>query len=223
MVLGVAMAETPRSFRFAFGAGDVPDDFVLVSPDAGFGKEYGFDLGTRPVAGSSFVTSDKPSYFSVAVPEGNYNVTVKLGDAAGDCVTTVKAEPRRLMLEHVHTAAGRQETRTFSVNVRSSLLAPPPANAPGGNRVLLNNREQGVLHWDDKLTLEFSDTRPCLAAIEDSARRSSHYFSGRRFHGHRSAARAVHELGANADAILSPRHRDRESCRIERDSEAVHQ
>ncbi len=106
MVLGVAMAETPRSFRFAFGAGDVPDDFVLVSPDAGFGKEYGFDLGTRPVAGSGFVTSDKPSYFSVAVPEGNYNVTVKLGDPAGDCVTTVKAEPRRLMLEHVHTAAG---------------------------------------------------------------------------------------------------------------------
>jgi lysophospholipase L1-like esterase len=32
--------------------------------------------------------------------------------------------------------------------------------------VVLNDREHGVLHWDDKLTLEFGDTRPCLCALE---------------------------------------------------------
>src|SRR5208337_3743734 len=118
---------------------------------------YGFDLGTAP--------GEKPFFFSVAVPEGNYNIAVTFGDAAAACVTTVKAESRRLMLEEVATAAGKFETRTFVVNVRNFRIPPPPQNAPGGDQVRLNAREQGVLHWDDKLTLEFSNTRPCVDSM----------------------------------------------------------
>ena len=36
---------------------------------------------------------------------------------------------------------------------------------PGGDQVRLNDREQGALHWDDKLTLEFSNTRPCVDSM----------------------------------------------------------
>jgi lysophospholipase L1-like esterase len=39
-------------------------------------------------------------------------------------------------------------------------------NAPGGDRVRLNDREQGVLHWDDKLTLEFSGPRSCVREVD---------------------------------------------------------
>jgi lysophospholipase L1-like esterase len=142
--------------------------YVKVLPGAVYSKEsgYGFDLGTAPMPLASGVTSDKPFFFSVAVPEGNYSITVTFGDAAGACVSTVKAESRRLMLEEVATAAGKFETRTFTVNVRNFKLPPPPQNAPGGDQVRLNNREQGVLHWDDKLTLEFSNTRPCVDDIQ---------------------------------------------------------
>jgi hypothetical protein len=77
----------------------------------------------------------------------------------------VKAESRRLMLEKVTTAAGKFEMRTFVVNVRNFKIPPPPQNAPGGDQVRLNDREQGVLHWNDKLTLEFSNERPCVDSM----------------------------------------------------------
>jgi lysophospholipase L1-like esterase len=117
-----------------------------------------------------FATSDQPFFFSVAVPEGNYRVTVTLGDAAGESVNTIKAESRRLMLEKVVTTAGQFATRIFTVNVRNSKVPPPPRNAPGSDHVELNDRENGpnglVLHWDDKLTLEFNGARPCVDAVE---------------------------------------------------------
>jgi lysophospholipase L1-like esterase len=121
----------------------------------------------------AFVTSAKPFLFSVAVPEGNYLVTVTLGDPAAETNTTVKAESRRLVLEKIVTVPGKRESLPFAVNVRNAKVPPPPANAPGNDHVELNDRERTngpggglVLHWDDKLTLEFNGPRPGLAAVE---------------------------------------------------------
>jgi hypothetical protein len=131
---GPAAAEPATSFAFDFGSGAAQAGYVKVLPGAVYSKEvgYGFDLGTAPASFASGVTSEKPFFFSVAVPEGNYNIVVTFGDAAGACVSTVKAESRRLMLEEVATAAGKFETRTFVVNVRNFRIPPPPRNAPGG-------------------------------------------------------------------------------------------
>jgi lysophospholipase L1-like esterase len=118
----------------------------------------GFDLGTRPGNG-------KPFYYSIRVPEGNWRVTLSLGDPAAASITTVKAESRRLMLENVTTAAGEIVERSFIVNVRTPRLEPPPLNAPGGTEVRLNERERGVLHWDDKLTLEFNGAAPAVGRL----------------------------------------------------------
>ena len=158
----------PNSFAFDFSAGAALPGYVSVWHDTAYTPElgYGFDLGTTPVAITGGVTSAKPFFFSVAVPEGNYSVTIKFGDPVLACVTTVKAESRRLMIERLDTAAGKFERRSFDVNVRNAKLPPPPQNAPGGDHVRLNDREQGVLHWDEKLTLEFSNTRPCVDSIE---------------------------------------------------------
>ena len=160
------------SFRFDFGPGAVAPGSIQVVPAAVYSKErsYGFDLGSTvsgvdrggddPVRGD-YCTSDKPFFFSVDLPEGNYHVTVTLGDQAGESTTTVKAESRRLMLESVRTARGEFATRTFTVNLRNSRIG-------SGGRVKLKTREQDVLHWDDKLTLEFNGTHPCLCALEIS-------------------------------------------------------
>ncbi len=91
--------------------------------------------------------------FSVAVPEGNWRVTVTLGGSRA-ATTTIKAEARRLMLDRVATARGQRVTRSFVVNTRTALLAPPPENAPGGTTVRLKPREAGSPTWDDRLTLE---------------------------------------------------------------------
>jgi lysophospholipase L1-like esterase len=174
-------AEEKTAFKFAFSSGKVAAGYTQVLPAAVYTKErgYGFDLGTAPTAvdrggadawHSGFATSGQPFFFSVAVPEGNYRITVTLGDAAGESVNTIKAESRRLMVEKVSTAPGQFATRTFTVNVRNSKVPPPPRNAPGNDHVELNDRENGpnglVLHWDDKLTLEFNGARPCVDAVE---------------------------------------------------------
>ena len=123
-------------------------------------RGYGFDLGTQPSA-----TAPQPCYFSVAVPEGNYRVTVTFGDAQAGSETTLRAENRQLLLEHLATAPGQFATRTFIVNVRTPRLAPPPKNAPGGSAVALNPREAGALRWDDKLTLEFDGAAPRVRSV----------------------------------------------------------
>ena len=141
-----------RGWRAHRGYPDRTD--LIYSKESG----YGFDLKTTSAA--------PPFFFSAALPEGNYRVTAHLGDAGGDCVTTIKAESRRLMVEKAITPAGQFQDVTFAVNIRNFKVPPPPLNAPGGDQVRLNNREQGVLHWDDKLTLEFDNTRPCLDALD---------------------------------------------------------
>jgi lysophospholipase L1-like esterase len=69
------------------------------------------------------------------------------------------------MLERVETKPGELATRSFLVNVRNSSVPPPEKNAPGGAAVLLNDREAGILRWDDKLTLEFSGADAKVASV----------------------------------------------------------
>jgi lysophospholipase L1-like esterase len=165
---GHAAAQT--DFKFDFGTGKVVTSYTKVTPVAKYTKDsgYGFDLGSKVISinrGSDdalrgdFVTGTKPFFFSVTVPEGSYNVTVILGDTVGESSTTVKAESRRLMLENVKTGRGQFETRTFTVNVRTPKIST-------GGAVKLKEREREVLHWDDKLTLEFNGSRPCVAGLE---------------------------------------------------------
>lgn len=136
---------------------------LALAPSISLAREvapvWAFDLETAPRTPYDSSTDHgwEPGpgqLFSVRVPEGDYRVTLELG-AAKASETTVKAESRRLMLESVPVAAGKTERRTIVVNVRRPDLAPPPPNAPGETRVLLNPREEGSYDWDDKLTLEF--------------------------------------------------------------------
>jgi len=157
---GQPIAEVP--LRLAFGRGSAAAGFTVVAPDQIYevDRGLGFEPGGKVVAGNGFCTSEQPFYFSVKLPEGNYRVTVTLGDPAGEATTTVKAELRRLMLEKVAT---KNETvrRTFIVNVRTPQIA-------GGGEVRLKDRERTAeaRAWDDRLTLEFSGQRPCLVRLE---------------------------------------------------------
>ena len=157
-----------QPMKFDFGSANTIPGYVAVTPTDVYTSEkgYGFDLGFPPKAEDrggnpvkgDYVTGESGFYFSVALPQGNYDITVLLGDPAGTSNTTVKAESRRLMLENVITAEKEQVTRKFTVNIRQP-------DYPGG-RVSLKDREKSYLHWDNKLTLEFNGPRPCVAALE---------------------------------------------------------
>jgi hypothetical protein len=167
----LARGASPRTaFKFDFGPGKVAPGYIQVLSTTTYTKElgYGFDLGStvscldrggRAALRGDLCTSDTPFFFSVALPEGNYNVKVTLGDGAAETTTTIKAESRRLTVEAGRTLPGKFVTRTFTVNIRTPKIAT-------GGEVSLKPRELGVLHWDDKLTLEFSNRRPCVGALE---------------------------------------------------------
>lgn len=144
----ITRGATPAGWKFTFGPGKAAPGFVPVTPETLYTAErgYGFEPGG-------------PSFFSVAVPEGNYRVTLTLGDPSEACETTVKAEARRLMLEKVETAPSQTVTRTFTVNVRRPELW-------SGGRVRLKRDEQPHRDWDDRLTLEFSGARQGVNSLD---------------------------------------------------------
>ncbi|HEX8148466.1 MAG TPA: rhamnogalacturonan acetylesterase [Pyrinomonadaceae bacterium] len=168
---GAAGRPGTPTLKFDFGPGKVKEGYRQVLPADVYTKElgYGFEPGAQVTCEDrggdalrgDFCTAAAPFYFSAALPEGNYDVTVTFGDREGETVTTVKAELRRLVLEEVRTARGRFETRTFTVNVRTPRI-------PTGGEVKLKDRERNMeaWAWDEKLTLEFNNSRPAVAAVE---------------------------------------------------------
>lgn len=157
------------SFKFDFGSDKSPNGFIAITPDTKYSAEkgYGFDYGITPTAvirnetdllNGDFINSDKPFYFSVKVPEGNYKVRLSLGDLNGTSTTTIKAESRRLMLENFQTETGKVRTAEFVVHVKDR-------NIDATTQVGLKPRELTKLDWDDKLTLEF-DLKTAVTAVE---------------------------------------------------------
>ena len=102
--------------------------------------------------------SERPFYFSVPVEDGNYKVTVTLGNKKKAAQTVVRAESRRLMVENCVTKKGKFETYSFIVNKRSQEI-------PGGGKVSLKPRELDYLNWDGLLTLEFNGAAPAVKSI----------------------------------------------------------
>lgn len=147
-------AQVQTDYKFVFNSGKTTGAELGVSAGDTYTKEkgWGFDFNT------SMADPNQPFYFSVAVPEGNYKITVTLGDPKRAASTTVKAESRRLMLEAIPTAAGKALKKTFIVNIKDR-------NINNGEIVSLKTRELTKLDWDDKLTLEFAG-QPALQAIE---------------------------------------------------------
>jgi lysophospholipase L1-like esterase len=160
LAAGCATLCAQTNFKFDFSDGTLASGWIHVSPtnfystDAGFGFEPG-----AVVSSGAAAMSDKPFYFSAKLPEGNYRVTVVLGGQS-ESTTTVKAELRRLMLEKIHTAAGKTEARTFIVNLRTPQIT-------ADNHVHLKPREKAseIWDWDEKLTLEFNGSHPSVRSL----------------------------------------------------------
>lgn len=100
----------------------------------------------------------KPFFMHFDVPDGNYKVTVKLGNRKRAGVTTVRAESRRLFLDHVATKKGKFQEYSFIVNKRNRCIVP-------GDSVRTKAREAGKLNWDDRLTLEFNGPAPAVESV----------------------------------------------------------
>lgn len=174
LTLAILTGRSQTSWKFDFGTERTANGYTAVTPATKFSYEtgYGFDAGSEVQAidrgnddlTGDYITGNKPFYFSVKLPDGNYDVRLVLGDTKGASATTVRAECRRLMLENVVTKNGMQVTKTFTVHVKDSMIRDAQQNVTG--RVKLKTRESEYLHWDNLLTLEFNDSLPKICAIE---------------------------------------------------------
>lgn len=176
-IIATSILADAQNMKFDFGPqGAVAEGYVGVSASDIYSDQsgYGFEPG---VAISEFankkgtdltkdyVTSDEVFKFSVKLPEGNYKVTLTLGDTKGTSCTTVKSEIRRLHLESFKTAKSEVREVSFNVNIRTPKLSK-------NNEIKLNGSEMDYatgaikkLTWDDKLTLAFYDAEPKLCAL----------------------------------------------------------
>jgi hypothetical protein len=168
LFLGSFLFAQQTMFKFDFGTDRTENGFIPITSTSKFDKKigYGFmdisglksvDNGGNALTGD-FITSEKPFYFSVAIPEGNYNITLNLGDTKGTSETTVRVENRRLMLNNIKTKKGEILEKQISVHVKDSIIRNQNGTQIG--IVKLKPRERKYLHWDNLLTIEFNDKAP---------------------------------------------------------------
>jgi len=102
--------------------------------------------------------SHEPFNFSAAVPDGNYRVTVTLGNKKKAGQTVVRAESRRHYVDEVVTKKGKTATVSFVVNKHSPVI-------DSNTRVKLKPREVDYKNWDDSLNLSFCGLMPAVQQI----------------------------------------------------------
>ena len=153
------------SYSFVFGKQKGVTNAIIINDKSIYNDAsgFGFDFKTMPnfikkSKVGAYVSSDKAFYFSANVPEGNYQIKVRITNPNGQSKTTVKAESRRLMLENITPQQGSVKEEVFIVNVKSRII-----NA--NKNVILKEREYNKLDWDSKLTLEFT-VNPSIESIE---------------------------------------------------------
>ena len=103
--------------------------------------------------------SDKPFDVTVRVPDGNYRVTVTLGNKKKAGQTVVRAESRRHYFDMIATKKNKFETVTFVVNKHNPMIDAKTS-------VKLKQRELTYKNWDDSLTLSFCGPMPAVQRIQ---------------------------------------------------------
>lgn len=163
-----------KSFRFDFGSKKAEQGYIAITPQTLFSATTGYGFSHQStlvdvrrkgdLLEGTFITSNKPIYFSVVLPEGNYDIKVLLGDKKGISSTIIRAECRRLMMGQTITSKGEILAKEFSIHLRDSMIR----NAEGKvvSRVKLKPRESAFLHWDNLLTFEFNDSLPKICGLE---------------------------------------------------------
>ena len=102
LISPAVIAQQKTSFKFDFGEATAAKGYTAVTPQtiytdaSGFGFLNGADCkavtrNKKSNITSDFITGSNPFFFSVKIPEGNYDVTVTLGDKDGTSATTVRA------------------------------------------------------------------------------------------------------------------------------------
>ncbi|SDZ66741.1 Lysophospholipase L1 [Flavobacterium aquidurense] len=140
-----------KSISFHFSTSKNVKEISIDKPllyDSNTGYGFDFNSSSKVKINATSFSCEKPAYFSVQLPEGNYQVEVTMGSNEKASNVTIKSESRRLMVNQLSIPKGQKVTKTFNINIRTPKI-------DNQVNVTLKDREKDILDWDDKLTLEF--------------------------------------------------------------------
>ena len=170
LLAAFSMAEAAENYKFDFGEGPVAAGYTQVKANTKYSDSqgYGFESGTVSSIDrlwdddltTDFLTAKGDMVFSVALPQGNYEVTFMLGDGENESETTVWAENRKLMLDRVTLAGGVFSRQTVSLRRMET------RSMDGSVTMSIKDREKDYRTWDKKLTFVISGKAPAVAGIE---------------------------------------------------------
>lgn len=156
----IALSSSAQTYRFDFTdskKAKTEGNSIRITPEDVYTPEkgYGYDFQDTKVSGTN-----KPFFFSVDVPDGNYLVTAVIGSnkAAGE--TTLRGESRRLFFENLPTKKGEYKTCRFVINKYSTEIKD------GDEIKKIKGGSRNKLNWDNKLTFEFNGESPQLSYLE---------------------------------------------------------
>ena len=165
-----AWADAAENYKFDFGEGPVAAGYTQVKANTKYSDSqgYGFESGTVSSVDrlwdddltTDFLTAKGDMVFSVALPQGNYEVTFILGDGENESETTVWAENRKLMLDRITLAGGVFSRQTVSLRRMET------RSMDGSVTMSIKDREKDYRTWDKKLTFVISGKAPAVAGIE---------------------------------------------------------
>ena len=170
-VLGAfAWADAAENYKFDFGEGPVAAGYTQVKANTKYSDSQGFGFESGTVSSvdrlwdddltTDFLTAKGDMVFSVALPQGNYEVTFILGDGENESETTVWAENRKLMLDRITLAGGVFSRQTVSLRRMET------RSMDGSVTMSIKDREKDYRTWDKKLTFVISGKAPAVAGIE---------------------------------------------------------
>lgn len=170
LLAAFSTADAAENYKFDFGEGPVAAGYTQVKANTKYSDSqgYGFESGTVSSVDrlwdddltTDFLTAKGDMVFSVALPQGNYEVTFILGDGENESETTVWAENRKLMLDRVTLAGGVFSRQTVSLRRMET------RSMDGSVTMSIKDREKDYRTWDKKLTFVISGKAPAVAGIE---------------------------------------------------------
>lgn len=170
LLAAFSMANAAENYKFDFGEGPVAAGYTQVKANTKYSDSqgYGFESGTVSSVDrlwdddltTDFLTAKGDMVFSVALPQGNYEVTFILGDGENESETTVWAENRKLMLDRITLAGGVFSRQTVSLRRMET------KSMDGSVTMSIKDREKDYRTWDKKLTFVISGKAPAVAGIE---------------------------------------------------------
>jgi len=137
------------TMHFTF-EGSPGGDQPIIRPPGFYHADDGFGFVNSPdLVGTALgVTAPKHFRFDVNLPPGTYLVTVMLGGARGESITSIRAEHLQTEVQDCHVAARQSVVKTFPVTIK-------PRAAVGA-----------ALDDDGRLVLEFEGTNPSLMKLD---------------------------------------------------------